>query len=248
MAQDMAGKAQGVARAALGTMMTSDEGRLGRITEKEVRLIAEGLQIPSLKLFFPLAQLSLQLGILSFLLLCSLLLGLNFEWNYPSVPDMWIYYSIPVTISTFCAMPFLFWMSHPVFVAPHPESSARARSNKARTSSASETQRETLLRLQDDLEHVLQRPGTTTAKLHRTATPLLSRVSRRLPAVSRVISGISGGNSGGLAERDCPNSARSRSVPRALSLPISRRAHRNGQTSPRRPHPEVTAVHRHIRF
>lgn len=169
----MRSRAQGlkdIAATQLGTMVSSDEGRLGKITEKD--LIAEGLDIRTMKRFFPYAQLSLQLGILSFLLLCAVLLGLNMQYMFPSVPDMWIYYSIPVTISTICAVPFIFELSGTNSTVLVPQKSRDTRIPLSR--------RQSLLRLQSDLNQSIRRRDSnmSSPQPQRTllsALPLPSR-------------------------------------------------------------------------
>ncbi|CAE8687028.1 unnamed protein product [Polarella glacialis] len=94
----------------LGTLMSADH--VGHIAEDEVRLIAEGLlqKVNHYHTLYPIAQLFLWLGMLSSVLLCSVLLGLYYQANYPNTPWMWRCYSGILVACAVISCFFLVWM------------------------------------------------------------------------------------------------------------------------------------------
>ncbi|CAE8700412.1 unnamed protein product [Polarella glacialis] len=94
----------------LGTLMSADH--VGHIAEDEVRLIAEGLlqKVNHYHTLYPIAQLFLWLGMLSSVLLCSVLLGLYYQANYPNTPWMWRCYSGILVACAVISVFFLVWM------------------------------------------------------------------------------------------------------------------------------------------
>ncbi|CAE8581283.1 unnamed protein product [Polarella glacialis] len=94
----------------LGTLMSADH--VGHIAEDEVRLIAEGLlqKVNHYHTLYPIAQLFLWLGMLSSVLLCSVLLGLYYQANYPNTPWMWRCYSGILVACAIISVFFFVWM------------------------------------------------------------------------------------------------------------------------------------------
>lgn len=82
-----------------------DRDYVGRVARDEIRIIK--LAFPTTTKLFSRAQVFLRMGIISALLLCALLNGINMQWKYPSVPFMWCFYSIPIVVSTCFAIRFL---------------------------------------------------------------------------------------------------------------------------------------------
>lgn len=221
----------------LGNMVISDEDRIGRITNKEVRLIAEGLHgmCPTARKFYPWAQLFIQLGILSSLLNCAVLLGLNLQWWYPSVEWLWCYYVIPVTVSTLAAVPWLFWMQQPIFVkklaggevVDEPSGVQSQFPGRVKLGRSRSVQH-----LVESFDSAITRTNNTTKRVNeadRGPSQILRGLSDRLPSFSR--NRISSGDeirrhtSGGSPRR------RTSGLQAGGSSPHSRQRHQNSSTS-----------------
>lgn len=105
-------------KGALGTLVTQD--RVGHIAEREVQLIAEGLleRVNYYHTLYPIAQLFLWLGMLSSVLVCSVLLGLYFAANFPETQWMWRMYSGILGTCAILSGAFYFWMKFRMLKEP----------------------------------------------------------------------------------------------------------------------------------
>jgi len=181
---------QTVAGRYLGNMVMTDEASIGRITNKEVKLIAEGLHgmCPTAQKFYPWAQLFIQMGILSSLLNCAVLLGLNMQWWFPSVQLIWVFYSVPVTISTLAAVPWLFWMHQPIFVkklAGEVDDSHASRG--AFPGRPRVTRSRSIQHLVESVESSLTRQNNTTQRVNsggQGSSSVLRAIRSRLPSLT----------------------------------------------------------------
>jgi len=99
-------------------LLFSDD--VGRVAEDEVRLIAEGLlqKVNHYHTLYPVAQLFLWLGMLSSVLVCSVLLGLYFAANFPETPWMWRSYSGILASCAILTVSFYIWMKYRMLREP----------------------------------------------------------------------------------------------------------------------------------